>query len=165
MLVPKELDSVEECIRCVLHPLMYSKSQQKLKREAMLPPRGSNKVSLLRLKYTEEGLPFCIRHGKSLSVNGHTFVGLASVTPQMVNECSDGVLKQYSLKAEVIYAPMHQGKYVDPTIDIDTKDPNIDLPMHADLTYSKAEEGDVKTELRMFANELVKRVGFVEVTE
>lgn len=165
MLVPKELDSAEECIRCVLHPLMYSNSQQKLRREAMLPPRESNKVSLLRLVYTEDGLPFCVKHGKSLSVKGQTFVGLASVTPQMVNECSDSILKPHSLKAEVVYAPMHKGEYVDPTIDVYTRDPNVDLPMHADLTYSNEGDSDVKTELRMFANELVKRASFVKVTE
>jgi len=165
MLVPKELNSSEECIRCVLHPLMYSKSQQKLRREAMLPPRNSSKVSLLRLDYTEEGLPFCIRHGKLLSVKGQTFVGLASITPQMVNECSDSVLKPHSLKAEVVYAPMHKGEYVDKTIDVYTQDSNVDLPMHADLTYNNEEDNDVKTELRMFANELVKRASFVEVTE
>ena len=165
MLVLKELDSSEECIRCVLHPLIYSKSQQKLRREAMHPPRGSNKVSLLRLDYTEEGLPFCIRHGKALSVKGQTFVGLASITPQMVNECSEGVLKPYLLKAEVVYAPMHKGEYVDRTIDVYTQDPNVDLPKHADLTYNNEEDGDVKTELRMFANELVKRANFVEVTD
>lgn len=161
MLVPKTLDPIEECIRCVLHPLMYRNSKKELKREAMLPPPGSNKVSLLRLAYAEGGLPFCVNHGKSLSISGQTFVGLASVTPQMVSECSDSILKPHSMSAEVVYAPMHQGKYVDTTIDIDTQDPSVDLPMHADLTYTDEEEDDVKTLRRMFANALVKRASFV----
>lgn len=165
MLVPKHLDPSEKCIRCVLHPLMYSNSKHQLKREAMLPPRNSTKVSLLRLDYTEEGLPFCVNHGKSLSIDGQTFVGLASITPKMVEECSDKILKTQSLHAEVVYAPMHQGEYVDTSIDVDTQDPNIDLPMHADLTYDTQEEGDVRTVLRMFANELVKRASFIEESE
>ena len=131
----------------------------------MLPPRNSNKVSLLRLDYTVEGLPFCVKHGKSLSIDGQTFVGLASITPDMVNECSDRILKPQLLRAEVVYAPMHQGEYVDTSIDVDTQDPNVDLPMHADLTYFTQEEGDVKTILRMFANELVKQASFIEESE
>ena len=165
MLVPKNLDPSEKCIRCVLHPLMYSNSKHQLKREAMLPPRNSNKVSLLRLDYTEEGLPFCVNHGKSLSIDGQTFVGLAFITPKMVKECSDNILKPQSLSAEVIYAPMHQGEYVDTSIDVDTQDPDVDLPMHADLTYFSNEEGDVKTILRMFANELVKKASFIKESD
>lgn len=161
MLVPKKLDPTEECIRCVFHPLMYSNSGKQLRREAMLPPPGTNKVSLLRLVYAEGGLPFCFNHGKSFSLSGQTFVGLASVTPQMVSECSDSVLRPHSMGAEVVYAPMHKGEYVDTTIDIDTQDPSVELPMHADLTYTDKDEDDVKTIRRMFANELVKRARFV----
>lgn len=165
MLVPKNLDSTEVCIRCVLHPLMFSNSSHRLKREAMLPPPSSNKVSLLRLSYAEGGISFCVKHGKSLSVAGQTFVGLASVTPQMVNDCSDKILKPHSMHAEVVYAPMHQGNYVDTSIDVDTQDPDVDLPMHADLTYFNSEEGDIQTLNRMFANELVKHASFIEPTE
>lgn len=166
MLVSKELDPNEECVRCILHPLMFSISHHKLKREALLPPRNSNKVSLLRLAYTEGGIPFCVNHGKSLSIDGQTFVGLACITPQMVKECSDRVLKQHSQYADIVYAPMHQGNYVDTSIDIDSKDPNIDLPMHADLTYFNHQESEVQTILRMFANELVKLASFIgEETE
>ena len=161
MLVPKKLDPTEECIRCVFHPLMYSNSRKQLRREAMLPPSGSNKVSLLRLAYAEGGLPFCVNHGKSLLISGQTFVGLASVTPQMISECSDNILKPHSMGAEVVYAPMHKGEYVDTTIDIDTQDPSVELPMHADLTYTDKDEDDVKTIRRMFANELVKRASLV----
>lgn len=161
MFVSKKLDPTEECIRCVLHPLMYSNSKKQLRREAMLPPPDSNKVSLLRLAYTEGGLPFCVKHGKSLSISGQTFVGLASITPQMVSECSDSILKPQSMSAEVVYAPMHQGEYVDTSMDIDTQDPSVDLPMHADLTYTDKDEDDVKTVRRMFANELVKRASFI----
>ena len=165
MIIPKELDPTEECIRCILHPLMYSISKRKLRREALLPPPNSNRVSLLRLDYTEGGLPFCFRHGKSLSILGQDFVGLASVTPRAVKDCSDRILRPHANHAEIIYAPMHQGKYVDTSIDIDTQDPNVDLPMHADLTYIDIEEGDIKTVLRMFANELVKYASFIEATE
>ena len=167
MLIPQKIDSDEECVRCVLHPLMFSASRHKLKREAMPPPRGSNKVSLLRLAYTKEGLPFCIRHGKSLSIDGHTFVGLALITPRMVDDCSKSILKPHELSAVVVYAPMHHGEYVDVSVGIDTQDPNVDLPMHADMTYFNViqKEGEVNTILRMFANELVKRAAFIEKAE
>ena len=165
MLIPKTLDPEEECIRCVLHPLMYSQSKRKLKREAFLPPPGDNKVSLLRLAYTEGGLTFCINHGKSLLIPKHTFVGLASITPKMVEECSDDVLKTNSFCVEIVFAPMHQGRYINTTLDIDTAVSNIDLPMHADLVYAIIEQGEVQTTLRKFAHELSKKAKFILAEE
>ena len=161
MLVSKIIGFDEECVRCVLHPLMYSKSKHKIKRESFLPPPNSNKVSLLRLAYTEGGIEFCINHGKSIS-KCQCFVGLASITPEMVKECLDSILNKHSLCAEIVYAPMHQGLYIDTMMDIYTNDPNINLPMHADLTYSHVEQGEVQTELRMFANELSKKAKFIQ---
>ena len=143
---------------------MYSISKHKLRREALLPPRNSKRVSLLRLDYAVGGLPFCVRHGKSLSIAGQEFVGLACVTPQAVKDCSDRILRPHANYAEIVYAPMHQGNYVDSSIDIDSQDPNVDLPMHADLTYFNMEQGDVQTIVRMFANELIKQVRFIEET-
>lgn len=165
MLIPKILDPEEECVRCVLHPLMYSQSKRRLKREAFLPPPGDNKVSLLRLAYTEGGFTFCINHGKSLLITGHTFVGLASITPNMVKECSDDVLNAHSSCIEIVFAPMHQGQYVDTTLDIDTTVSNIDLPMHADLVYEMIEQGEIQTTFRKFAHELSKKAKFILVEE
>lgn len=163
MLIPKSLDFSEECIRCIYHPLMYSEHLQKLKREAFLPPQNSNKVSLLRLKYTSGGYDFCVRHGKSLLMRKQFFLGLAKITPKMVKVCEEDVLVKHGLSAEIIYAPMNNGEYIDTSVDIYTDDTNIDLPMHADLTYSKIGKGEVQTLLRMFANELAKIATFTKI--
>ncbi len=165
MLIPKTLDPEEECVRCVLHPLMYSQSKGRLNRTAFLPPPGGNKVSLLRLAYTTGGYDFCIKHGRSLIIKDNTFVGLASISPKMVKECSDSVLKSHSLGAEILYAPMHQGQYIDSDVDIDTTNSDIDLPMHADLVYVKIAQGEVQTTIRKFAHELSKKARFFLVEE
>lgn len=163
MLVSKTLDSNEECIRCLLHPLMYSISRKKLNHPAILPAPNSSKVSLLRLKYANDGLDFCIKHGQSLSVKNNEFVGLAIITPDAVQKCNQIHKEQHPtgfVQAEIKYAPINRGEYVDTSIDIDTDSSDIDLPMHADLTYNNLNEEDVKTALRMYANELLKRIKF-----
>lgn len=163
MLVSKTLDSDEECIRCLLHPLMYSVSKKKLNHPAVLPAPNNNKVSLLRLKYAVDGLDFCIKHGQSLSVKNNEFVGLAIITPDAVQKCNQIHKDQHPIgfiQAEIKYAPINQGAYVDTSVNIDTNDPNIDLPMHADLTYNNLDGEDVKTALRMYANELLKQTKF-----
>lgn len=163
MLVSKVLDPKEPCIRCLLHPLMFSQGKCKLNAPAVLPPPNGDKVSLLRLMYTKDGLCFCIQHGQSLLVKNNEFVGLAMITQNMVEECNEVHKTQHPegfVCAEIKYAPMNKGEYVDTSIDIDSEDPNIDLPMHADLTYYNLNNDNVKTALRMFANELLKRVKF-----
>lgn len=160
MIVSKQLEPDEKCIRCLLHPLMFS-HRKGLQNYCVLPPLNGNKVSLLRLRYAKDGLAFCFRFGKSLLVKNNEFVGLAMLTPNIVAECN-AVIKNVAnpVFAEIVYAPMTKGNYVDLTLDVDTDDPDIDLPMHADLSYYNLEEGDVKTNLRMYAHELIKKVEY-----
>ena len=55
---------------------------------------------------------------------------------------------------------MHQGHYVlDKDVFID--DDTVELPMHADLTYNIANEGDVSTRLRKYASQLVKKMDII----
>ncbi len=163
MLVSKTLESDEECIRCLLHPLMYSVRKHKLTPPAVLPAPNKDKVSLLRLRYSNDGLNFCIKHGQSLSVKDNEFVGLAIITPSIVQKCNQIHKDQHPIgyiQAEIKYAPMNKGGYVDMSIDIDTDNPNIDLPMHSDLKYNNLNEEDVRNALRMYANELLKQIKF-----
>lgn len=165
MIVPKEIDETEDCIRCVIRPLMYSGSKNRLKEPSVLPKPGDNKVSLLRLKYTADGTDFCVRHGLSLASGDSSFVGLAKLCPKIVSECNAEFKNNYpqsSLSAKIVCAPMSGGNYLPDDVIVDTGDDSIDLPMHADLTYSNIDnqEGEVKTSLRMYARELLKRVEF-----
>jgi hypothetical protein len=171
ILINKNIANSEECIRCIYFSLMIGSNNHKLKREAFLPAKGHNDVSLLRLLYTD--LSFCITHGENTKMNGQTFCALASITSNIVNRNNEWALSEESknnknnnddeingVQAKIQYAPMSKGEYVSKDIDIYTDDTTIDLPMHADLVYNDNMDGDVKTKLRKYANELVKRVKY-----
>ena len=161
-LVSKEVTKDELCLRCIFHPLHYSKG--KLKREALLPPpnQGRNDVSFLRQLYMS--VECCIQHGRKTDMGGlQTFCAVASLTRNDVlntnlwAETLDSSGKKNGTFADIYYAPMHAGEYVDTTKDIYLDDLNCDLPAHADLRYdSPLEAGTVQTRLRQYASHLVK---------
>lgn len=158
-LVPRVIDESEPCLRCVMHPMMFSERKQKLKREAILPAPQRKDVSLLRLKYTS--LDFCISHGKKLSHENATFKCLAAIylkdITNLNNESETECCPWAGIKVEIAYAPMHQGQYVLDK-DVFVNDKNVELPMHADLLYNMINEGDVSTRMRKFATQLVKQM-------
>lgn len=161
-LVPRTISENEPCVRCVMHPMMYSESKQRLKREAMLPAPNRRDVSLLRLNYTN--IDFCILHGRSLSNTNASFKCLATVHGKdlkELNNLSDSKDTQWAgVNSEIIYGPMHQGHYVlDKDVYVD--DDDVELPMHADLIYYTANEGDVSTRMRKYANQLVKKMEII----
>jgi len=161
-LVPRTISEDEPCVRCVMHPMMYSESKQRLKREAVLPAPNRRDVSLLRLNYTN--IDFCIFHGKKLSNNNISFKCLATLCGKNLKELNDQSgskdTQWAGIKSEIIYGPMHQGHYVlDKDVFID--DDTVELPMHADLTYNIANEGDVSTRLRKYASQLVKKMEII----
>lgn len=169
-LVDKHIEDDETCVRCVLHPLMYSESNNKLKEQAFQPKWGEHDASLLRLRYST--VDFCRHHGEKLAVEGQTFVGLAFLTPIQVEKINNWAISEASTKkydgenaevngieAHIEYAPMNNGKYVDRNIDVYTER-DIDLPMHADLKYAKAFDDDVKTRVRHYARQLAQIVKF-----
>lgn len=158
-LVPRLISEGEPCVRCVMHPMMYSERKQKLKREAVLPAPNKKDVSLLRLNYTN--IDFCILHGKKLSNSSASFKCLATLYGKdlhELNEMSDIKETQWAgVKTEIVYGPMHQGHYVlDKDVYVD--DDTVELPMHADLRFNTANEGDVSTRMRRYANQLVKKM-------
>lgn len=158
-LVSKSISEDEPCVRCVMHPMMYSESKQLLKREAVLPAPNRNDVSLLRLNYTN--IDFCISHGKKLSNTNASFKCLAILYGKdlkELNNLSDLKNTQWSgIKSEIRYGPMHQGHYVlDKDVYVD--DDDVELPMHADLTYNSINEGNVSTRMRRYATQLVKKM-------
>lgn len=170
VLIDKQIADDEICVRCVLHPLMYSESKGKLNDPVFQPKWGEYDASLLRLRYcTKE---FCHKHGEQLKVEGQAYVGLAFITSKQVEEVNKWAASEESLKkydgenaeingteAHVAYAPMNKGKYVDLCLDVYTEG-EIDLPMHADLRYKAALEKDVKTRVRAFARQLMKKAQF-----
>lgn len=170
VLVDKQIADTEVCARCVVHPLMYSERKKCLKDQAFQPKWDENDASVLRMNYcTKE---FCLNHGEKLKMNGQAFVGLAYITSGQVEEINRWAEAAESKKkydgenidvnktvAHVVYAPMHNGKYVDTTIAVYTEG-EIDLPMHADLRYSKKLDEDVKTRVREFARQLMKKALF-----
>lgn len=158
-LVPRSISEDEPCVRCVMHPMMYSESKQRLKREAVLPAPNRRKVSLLRLNYTN--IEFCVLHGQKLNRSNAKFKCLATLYGKDLKELNDlaGLKDSYwaNINADIIYGPMHQGHYVldrDVFVDDDT----VELPMHADLTYNVINEGDVSTRIRKYASQLVKKM-------
>lgn len=141
VLVDKQIADDELCARCILHPLMYSESKNKLKDQAFQPKWGEHDASLLRLKYCTKD--FCHKHGERLLIENQTYVGLAFITSKQVEEVNEWAASKDSLKkydgekvevngteAYVTYAPMNNGDYVDLSVDVYTEG-EIDLPMHA----------------------------------
>lgn len=166
ILVNKKIEDSEECIRCVYNPIMID-SRHKLKREAFLPPRDKKDVSLLRLIYTN--LDFCLQHGSRIRMNGQSFCALASVTSNVVHGLNQmdtsnlfpGSSTDKKTIATIKYGPIADNAYVDDSIDVYTDDSKIELPMHADLLYNDClHNGEVRTRLRFYANELIKRVKY-----
>lgn len=161
-LVPRNISEEEPCIRCVMHPMMFSESKQRLKREAILPAPTKKDVSLLRLKYTN--IDFCIHHGKQLSNGNSTFKCLASLHRKDLKDLNDLSNTRDSqwegIKTEIIYSPMHKGQYV-LNKDVYIDDDDVELPMHADLMYNITNEGDVSTRMRKYANQLIKKMEII----
>lgn len=165
--VDKHILPEEVCVRCVLHPF-HIHSNQKIKPDAFIPKQNDNRISLLRLRYSS--IDFAQGHGRRIAerVNGH-YVGLVSLTQQIVEEVNSwahskesGVKDGYEsngIEADIVYAPMvNDEEYasVEETIYLD--DSNVQLPMHADLTFSEKCDKEVQTRMRQYARELVKRV-------
>lgn len=158
-ILPKQINEDEPCVRCVFHPY-HIDSKGNIKREAFLPPNGKNDVSLFRLNYMS--LDKCIEHGNGMSSSGKKFLAIASITQKDVSDNNNLEQNQKNgISADIYYAPMNKGNYVDKNLDVYIDDPNIDLPAHADLKYNKNLDGTVKTELRQYAASLAKKMELI----
>lgn len=170
LLVPKFIALDEPCVRCVMHPFGFKKG--KIQKEALMPPPLKTDVSLLRLRYTTRG--FCVLHGRSIQKGNSTFRCLATLTKHEVievNELSKTSVKNVSpILSNIVYGPMHQGKYV-LDCDVYVDDPNVELPMHADLRYNISyphpNGGEVATRMRRYAHVLAGKMNVIhmEATE
>ena len=167
ILIPKEIASDEPCIRCVMPSKM---KKGRITVDAMLPRVSNNDVSVLREKYTT--LDFCVEHGKSIDSQTHKLGALLRFTQQVVDDVNEWAQTMASvvenqethekaisgMKAHLEYSPMIDGdNYADKTKDYYTDSPIL-LPMHADLIFEEPlEKGFVRTRMRVFGNELIKR--------
>ena len=166
--MPKSIASDEPCVRCVMHPYGFKKN--KIQKEALMPPPQKTDVSLLRLRYTTK--EFCVRHGRSIRNGNSTFRCLATLTVQDVetsNELSrTSSEKVFPIMSNIIYGPMHKGKYV-LDADVYVDDPNVELPMHADLRYNipfpHPNGGEVATRMRKYAHTLANKMQVIHMEE
>ncbi len=122
-----------------------------------MPAPNHKDVSLLRLRYTD--LNRCKQHAKSLRIGDSSYCGLASIVKSDVAAAyeefkTDG---KEALSVDIEYSPMSaDGMYLPKDIDVHADDKG--LPMHADLTYNtEAALNEIQTQMRKFANVLVKR--------
>lgn len=169
VLVDKNIDPDEECARCVCYQLMYSENKGKLKDPAFQPKPGERDASLLRLRYCD--MSFCEEHG--MGIFGEIgFAGVATIKASAIDEVNvwasspesekvydSGIKEVNGMEAHINYAPMHDGKYVDTNIDVFTEK-DVSLPMHADLKYREPLITDVKTRIRDYARQVLKRATF-----
>lgn len=156
--VPKAIDNDEPCVRCIMHPFGYKKGR--IQKEALLPPPQKTDVSMLRLRYTTT--KFCINHGRSLQSDVSTFRCLATLTLQDVKEANLSSSEDDTLiTSNIVYGPMHKGEYV-LNKDVYINDPDVDLPMHADLRYNipypHPKGGEVATRMRKYAHGLAQKM-------
>lgn len=163
-LVPREISDNEPCVRCIVHPFMYSIKKGKLRREALMPAPDSTDVSLLRLAYTTK--EFCIEHGKSMKFSGSTFYALASIERadvKEINSLADDNENDFGkIRSDIIYGPIHKGEYI-LNKDVYVEDPDVELPMHADLRYNMTNAGEVRTKLRKYASALVNKMKMISI--
>lgn len=154
-LVPVSLERDEIVTRAILHPLFYSDSKHKLKREAFLPPPGRNDVSVLRLKYTSAD--YCKKHAKSLSYKGQSYRGLATLLVDVMSKVNDVV--NSVVKVSIVGSALNSKG--EPVFGKRIYSNSPGLPMHADLLYSEpVVVGRVQTEHRLIADWMAKNSNF-----
>lgn len=173
--IDRDIAPDEIFLRCLVKPLM-KKGKDRLQHTAVLPPPNDDVVSVLRLKYIRE--EDAVKHGKSLEIKGNTFWGLAKITNSAISETNSWALSKDSetdgidgingIQSEIIASPMYNGtEYIKEGIDVYMDDPKITFPLqtHAELKYNEKNSDDVKTRLRIYANQLIKKLSYKLVDE
>lgn len=155
--IPLHIHSEELLVRGIVHPMFYSESKNRLKREAFLPPPTQQDVSLLRRRYSPHDT-FCKMHCKSIRIGSNTYCGMATFLARHVNENyreNDSV--SLSIKATPID---EQNQYVSEEVTVYMESPG--LPMHADLLYNipAPQRGQPSTLHRVIADRFLKNVCF-----
>lgn len=168
--IDRTIDSGEIFIRCLLKPLM-KKGRSKLNQTAVLPPPNENVVSVLRLRYISEN--DAVAHGRALVISGNTFWGIAKITYDAVEETNAWALKDESMaegidgpngiQATIVASPMINGEdYVPDGVEVYLDDKSISFPLHAhaELKYNNCNNEEIKTRIRAYANQLIKRISY-----
>lgn len=128
--IPRSIAPAEALVRGIVHPLFYSRSKNRFKPEALLPPPGRTDVSVLRLSYTQAA--FCKHHCRGLHIAGSIYVGLAVLLASAV---ADAAQQPNADPVRVEASPLDaDNRPVPANVAPGTADPG--LPMHADLMYS-----------------------------
>ncbi len=155
--IPLKISKNELLIRGVLHPIFYSNSKNKLKREAFLPPPNKEDVSILRHKYTDDH--FCKSHSKALKIGESNYCGIATFINNHINILNDDL--SLSIKANTKASPIDENNNY--RIDNPIYKTDSGLPMHADLIYAeKLIKGEPNTKHREYAEKLSKIAYFIK---
>ena len=156
--IPLNIQAEELLIRGIVHPMFYSNSKGKLKREAFIPPPQKQDVSILRRLYAPDD-SFCKNHCKSIAIGDSTYCGMATFLSQHVDEVNIGV--PYEIAVSVKATPIDENEnYVGDGLEVFLD--SLGLPMHADLLYNvpTPPQGQPATLHRVLANKLVKLAVF-----
>lgn len=151
--IPLHIHAEELLVRGIVHPMFYSNSKARLKREAFLPPPTKQDVSLLRREFSPHDT-FCKNHCKSIKVGNSSYCGMATFLARHVDETNrDNDNVSLAVKATPID---EHGQYVEEGLEVFSESPG--LPMHADLLYSVPApiQGQPSTIHRMMADRLLK---------
>ena len=151
--IPIKLQDDERIVRGIFHP--YHVKKGKIKREAFTPPKHRNDVSTMRLDYASPDT--CKLHLKALEASGKTFQGVAAFKVTDVKDVNSR--RAGRVAVEMKATPLNEydiERSQEETI-LDTDPGN---PFHADILYSDnlTDEAEPKTEIRILAEELRKRV-------
>lgn len=162
-------------LRCLVKLLM-KKGKDRLQHTAVLPPSNNDVVSVLRLKYIEE--TDAVKHGKSIAITGNTFWGIAKITTEAIDATNEWALSPFSqsegmdgvngIQAKAIASPMYNGhEYIPEDIDVYMDDTSIVFPLqaHAELKYNEKNSNDIKTRIRAYANQLIKKISYRLIDE
>lgn len=136
---------------------------------AVLPPKDKTAVSILRLRYCSE--EYAVQYGRALRVNNQTFWGIMQITEKMITEVNEWALSELSflqgvdgvngVQAQIVGSPMRTPtEYVADDVDVFMDDTSIQIPMHADIVYQDEYTQEVRTRMRYYAKELLKRVQY-----
>lgn len=154
--IPLSIDDNEIVLRACFHPFTYSDKDKKPKREAFLPNKKQPEagISVFRLKYTN--FNFCKKMSHLQTNENKKFRGYSSITQKILNNLN---ISELPVTANIVASPMDaKGRYSNrKNVYVGARG----LPMHADIFYSAdIELNEANTDLRMYANALLKHVDF-----
>ncbi len=152
--IPRTIDENETILRCLVHPMFYSRSKKAMKREAFLPPPNKKDVSVLRRDYTSDD-SFCKNHCKTIKIGVSTYIGIAVFLARHIREINND--EQTTIPMELKPTPLNpENELVSGYKEIFMDTPG--LPMHADIIYERPlHKGMPATEHRIVANMLLKK--------